>query len=1162
MRLAILFITATCLQASGTLFAQTITLSVKDAPLEKIFKEIRKQSRYSFIYTKEEVADARPVSLQVKDASIQLVLESCFYQQPLTYTIEDQHIIIKKKKDSPSNHSTLSLINIKGRVLNESNDPLEGVTVRVKGSNVGTSTDLNGQFVLTRVDENITLVFSGVNIETYEIKVDGKTEMVVSLKTKVVEDESIFLKANTGYQTVSKTSVVGAYDIVSNELINRRVSPNFLDRLENMTAGLLLNTPNEKKVDNPYGILIRGRSTIFSSTSPLIVLDNFPYDGNISNINPNDVETITILKDASAASIWGARAGNGVIVITTKKGKSAKPRIEVNSSITFQKRPRLFNINSISSVDYIELEKYLFNKGFYAVDESNNALGIPRPFTPVIDLLIDRRNGTIPSAQVDSQIEAMKNIDVRNEIAKYFYQTSISQQHSISLGGVTSHINYYLSAGWDHSIGGLVGSSSDRYTLRSQNSFKLTQRLKLDAGINFIQSYNRSGNNPGYGLSTGNKGLYPYARLVNDQGAALPLVNNMRTIFTDTAGGGRLLDWKYRPVEDISFTANRHEINDYLVNIGLKYQFNTDLNLELKYQFEGSQTQSSNHYSESAYYSRNLINSFFQPSATVQFPIPLGGILDNNIVKFLSHQGRAQVNYAKEINQKHSFSLMMGGELKDLTLRGSTVRYYGYTEKGSVVNPSLNYTSFYAQYNNKFSSINIPSVQDITQTLDRFLSFYINGTYSYKTRYTFSITARNDATNLFGVSTNQKGVPLWSAGVAWQISNEKFYKLPWLSFLKFRASHGHNGNFSRATAALPTISLSTTGNNPTLNATIENPPNKDLRWEQVAITNIGLDFETAHKHLSGTIEYYGKKSTDLIAPAPVDPTLGLLNGNGGDVFVYKNVASMKGHGFELQLNIRNLNGQLKWYTNALLSTSISKVTKYLLPISTNGSTYLNSNNTINPTVGKPVYSLYAYYWGGLNGSTGDPMGYMGKNISMDWANIASKTSLDSLHYHGPVQPTSFGSLRNTFSWKHFSLSFIISYKLGYYFRMPGLDYTSLFNNWTGSGDYAKRWQITGDENNSDVPSRVYPVNSNRDYFYTNSDPLVQKADHIRLEDIRFDYVLDNITFTHLPFKQLRLYGYLTNLGTIWTANKWHADPYFINLPKSRLSFAMGINITL
>ncbi len=363
------------LHVSGKGFTQTVTLSLKNAPIEKAFKEIKKQTGYEFLYTDEILNKSIPVTIKVKNETLLDVLKACFSNQPIDYTIIEKTIVVKAKEEqviTPAFFFPPPPIDIHGRVVDEKGQPVAGVTVKVKGSKNATSTNDNGEFSLMSVDENGTLQFTSINMEPFEIQVNGKTDLAISLKTKFTSLGDVNVQVNTGYQTIPKERATGSFVQIDNSLLNRRVGTNILDRLEGITSGLVFNAGNiyngTRMSNELTGITIRGRSSIDEKVSadPLIVLDNFPYDGDIGSINPNDVESITVLKDAAAASIWGARSGNGVIVITTKKGRTnQKMKIELNSNVTVGDKPDLFySKNFISSPDFINLETLLFNNGY------------------------------------------------------------------------------------------------------------------------------------------------------------------------------------------------------------------------------------------------------------------------------------------------------------------------------------------------------------------------------------------------------------------------------------------------------------------------------------------------------------------------------------------------------------------------------------------------------------------------------------------------------------------------------------------------------------------------------------------------------------------------------------------------------------------------------
>jgi TonB-linked SusC/RagA family outer membrane protein len=1163
MKLFTLLMLAAVLQVSAEGFAQEkITISVDNAPLEQVLSSIKKQSGYYFIYRQDLIA-GKKVSIHLSNASLQDALEKSLTSQNLSYNIVGKSIVISRAKNESStveiasNNSNLPFIDVRGHVINERGNPVESVTVTVKDSDKRTVTDKNGDFSLSTIDQNAILVFTHVSMETFEFKVRDKGDLTITLKTKVANLENVVISINTGYQQISKERSPGSFGHIDNQLFNRRISSNIIDKIENLTSGVLI----DRNAQAPDALLIRGRSTIYADAKPLIVVDNFPYDGDINNINPNDIENVTILKDAAAASIWGARAGNGVIVITTKKGKTARPSIELISNVTIQSKPDLKGMHIISSADEIELEKYLFSQGYYNSAIANTTTR--PPLTPVQEILVKLGAGSISPVDAEAQIDLLKTNDVRSDLLKYFYRNAITRQNAVNVSGNTSNVNYYFSAGWDHNTQNLVNSKNDRISLRTQNTFKINRYFQADVGIQYIQFNNKSGNNSGYGINSGSgTSLYPYADLVDDNGSGLEIVKDFRSPYTDTAGAGKLLNWKYRPYNDIGETDNKSQNHDFLANTALRFKLSNSFNVEARYQYENSLLSTSTLNKVTSYFTRNLINRYYQPNVVNKFPIPIGDILDENNSELISHQGRLQVNFSHEFAAKHQINAIAGWELKSVTSTGSQFRLYGYNpERGSTTVSNLDFSTTFPQYNNSFSSLLIENPQRIYKNIDHYISYYANFSYTYNKKYTFSASGREDEANLFGVKINQKGTPLWSSGIAWQINNESFYKFKWVPFLNLRATYGYNGNISRFTSAYTTaIYLNSTITNLPA-AQIQNPPNDKLRWEKVNVINIGLDFRSVNNIVSGSIEYYKKKSTDLMGQAPIDPTIGLSSSTGTNYF-FGNVASMKGNGWDIEINTKNVDRNFKWTTAWLFSQSSSEVFNYLMPISASGSKYLPIGpGNINPVKGRPLYSVYSYLWGGLDPNNGNPLGYFNGKSSTDYASITSLTTLDTMHYNGPVQPTYFGAIRNTFSYKQLTLSLNISFKAGYYFRQPSVNYDDLFRTWTGNSDYGSRWQKTGDEARTNVPSLSYPSNAYRDLFYTNSEILVKKGDHIRFEDIALSYALSKAQLRKLPLTSLRINLYCSNLGLLWKSNDTGYDPYFLTSPANGKSFSAGVNLT-
>jgi TonB-dependent SusC/RagA subfamily outer membrane receptor len=323
MKLTSILILAACLQVSANAVSQTITFKGKDVPLQKIFSMIKKQTGFAVMYNADQLEKARPVTINVTNVPLEGFLQQVLHGQPFGYSIENTTIFISTTPVAPPSDRHVAreiLIDIRGRVLNMKGEPLEAVSVSVKGTQIVTATDANGQFILRGVEKNATLVFTGVNVEPFETAVNGRSEISINLKNRIAAIEEVTV--TTGYQVMAKERSAGSFSKPNLEIVkDRSTSMNILQRLDGLVAGLTVNNaPGSSR------FLIRGLSTVgipsrfFAGTNrnPLFVVDGIPMD-DVSSINPQDAADITVLKDATAASIGGARASNRVIVITTKK---------------------------------------------------------------------------------------------------------------------------------------------------------------------------------------------------------------------------------------------------------------------------------------------------------------------------------------------------------------------------------------------------------------------------------------------------------------------------------------------------------------------------------------------------------------------------------------------------------------------------------------------------------------------------------------------------------------------------------------------------------------------------------------------------------------------------------------------------------------------------
>lgn len=1044
---------------------------------------------------------------------------------------------------------------LEGLVKNKQSEPIAGVVITLDGSNIKILTNEKGRFSLRLPGPEASITLSSMGFKTLRMVVKpSENNYLIEM---VLEEDSQQLQqvtVSSGYQQLSKERATGAFEHLDTELINRGVGSNLLSRIEGLsTVSLFDKRSYSINAEGTPNILIRGLNTINANSAPLLVLDNFPYEGDINSINPNDIASITILKDAAAASIWGARAGNGVIVITTKKGNYHQaPQLSFSSNINSTAKPRLMDDRIISPSDYIDMEINLFGRGYYNNLESN----IRKPaLSPVVQLLIKERDGLLLPADARAQIDALRAHDVRQDYLDHVYRNRLAQQYALSLKGGSGKHTYLLSAGYDKTLLNLKSSDNDRLTLRMANTVQPIKNLELHASLQY--SNNRaqqlSGSNAvGYGqVMTGTRSLYPYARLTNPDGSPAIIDKDFLSTYTSTIGNGLLLDWNFRPLEELQHPGLHITDRNLVVSTSANYSFFKWLNAEFRYQYQHTGNERKDLKGVDSYFTRNMVNRFTQITGTqVRRPVPLGGILDLSDGSNTVHNARGQLNMQQQWG-KHEVNGLAGMEVREANSRYHANRTYGYDDE-LLTYANVDYLTVFPAYNNLAGTSTILSGLAFGDVLNRYVSVYANSAYSYDTRYTLSASVRKDESNLFGVSTNQKGVPLWSAGALWNVSKEDFFKVTWVPYLKLRASYGMAGNVDNSQSAYTTLTYSPAPNTITNlpAATISSPPNAFLRWEKVRTFNMGIDFSLYANRLSGSFDTYAKKNTDLLGFELTDPLTGFSN-------TTLNGAASKGRGWELLLNSINLNGAIGWTSSFSLAYSKAVITKYDGQIITSG--LVGNGVNINPLKDHLVYGLYSYHWAGLDPLNGDPVGYVGESDSKDYDAIVNRSAVEDLVYHGSAIPLYNCAFRNTFTYRDFSLSANITFRLNYYFRRASISYSDFYAVGEAHSDFALRWQKPGDETHTQVPSMVYPAAGNRDVFYTYSSQTAERGDHIRLQDIRLGWTLPkNTTQALKAFRNIEVFGYASNLGILWRKNKSGLDPDYgyNNIPPSA-NYAIG-----
>ncbi len=462
MKLTMVLLIATCLQVSAEGYSQTITLKISNAPLAKVFDAISKQTGYQFFYADEVMSSAKTVNVDLKKANIFQVLDNCFKDQQLDYTISEKTVVIKKKAFIPAPNApapTPIFIEVKGKVTDESGKPLEGASILLKGTSIGAKTDASGNFSID-APVNATLIISYVGFETLEVKTGTETNIAVQLKSAFVIGEQVVV---VGYGTQKKSDVSGAVSQVDLTKATAIPTTNVAEMLRGQAAGVQI-TLGSARPGGTSNILIRGRNSIRGSNDPLVVLDGFPIE-NINDVNPDDIASIEVLKDAAAQAIYGARASNGVILITTRRGRVGKMKVSVNNYTTSQKLTKNFDLYSAEEFATLRRE----------ARRSNNAIvnGV-QPYSP------DSINfgGTTQSPEY---INFAKGNYANWE--KEVLQTGIINSHTVSMSGGNENTKVFSSVNFFNQKGLIPTSGYKRGTFRINLEQKINDKASVEANL-------------------------------------------------------------------------------------------------------------------------------------------------------------------------------------------------------------------------------------------------------------------------------------------------------------------------------------------------------------------------------------------------------------------------------------------------------------------------------------------------------------------------------------------------------------------------------------------------------------------------------------------------------------------------------------------------------
>ncbi|WP_437917918.1 SusC/RagA family TonB-linked outer membrane protein [Sphingobacterium sp. LRF_L2] len=1037
---------------------------------------------------------------------------------------------------------------LKGRVQSEDGSGIGLASVKSLRLGVTLVTAEDGVFALSGAVLPDTLQVTRRGYGAKSIVVVSYDELRIELIRDYGQIEEVLV--STGYQKLRANEMAGAVQLLDKDLLSQQVGVNILDRLNHVSPGVRFDNNVTVSDTRKLNFTVRGISTINGQLDPLLVVDGFIYEGDIKNIDPNSVESVSILKDAAASSIWGARAGNGVLVISTKQG-STKPgyNFSIDKTTIFSDKPDLYDQFQLPAADFIDVERLLFGKGYFDTNIRRNP---QNALTPAVELLLKNRKGEMTDGVMEERLAALATIDGRQQYMDYFMEHPLIDQYGLNLSGRSDMNRFNLFAGYTYQKNEYA-TKQRKLNLQFSDRLRLGNKVNVDFGIYYTNDNSKVGK-PAYSSFAIRSKKVPYLQFVDENGEGMVLADTYRKEYTDSYALSGLYSWDYIPLEDYRYVDNETKVNEYFGRFALSYAPWSFLTATLAYQGQLQQQQNDIRYSEQSRYARVLINQFAAANTStglVDFPIPKGGIKSMSRGDVASYTLRGQV----DVNKRWElFNLvgMAGWEMRQRKENGESSTLYGYKDD-PLSYVAVDYTAIYP-IAISLSSSNITGQPVFTETVNRFISVYSNWAASLMDRYGLTASMRSDGANIFGAQTNDKWSPFWSVGAFWNLDREQFMADRGFGTLKLRATYGKSGNVDLRRTPLPVAGVSPQLYSDFVGMKIGQLNDPALRWEKVETWNVGLDFNAWRGRIHGNVDFYQKKGVDLYGMSPYDYTAW-----GVESFVMKNVASMRGRGAELLLSMKNMEGRFSWQTTYNVSTNKNKTLEYY-STSTMGLSSFISSSSITPVPGKPLNAISAYKWGGLD-AQGNPQGYLFGELSTDYAQIRTQASADETNgnilFVGSSTPQWFGSLMNTFAYWKMNLAFNLSFMADYYFRKDVTSYSTLFSTGVGQADFLDRWQNEGDELHTDVPSLIYPVNSNRESFYKYAEINILKADHIRFEYVRVGFS-DKIARKY-PFT---LYLNVTNLGLLWTANKQGIDPMFQGSMKRPTTYAVGLNLNL
>lgn len=1039
---------------------------------------------------------------------------------------------------------------VSGTVIDAEGLPLVGVPVSIGNGSVGTVTDINGKYSIKIPTEKTTLKFSYVGMSTQYVDIEAGDQAIT--KNVAMTDSNVLDGVMvTGYQTISRERATGSYDILNQKDLDKP-SVSIAERLIGTVAGVATTLD----ADGNVSLAIRGQGTLMANASPLLVVDGFPIEGGLSSLNPNDIESISVLKDAAAASIWGARASNGVVVVTTKKAHNKGMKVEFSTSVKVGSNTDVDYLrNYASSADAIEYEKSIFGKyGNTAISNTpsfNNFKTQQGWYVTSAGILYNQfKNEVISEAEMNAGLAKLAGLDNTSQIEDNLLQRPVYQQYNLSLSGSSERMNNYVSFMYSHDSSRFQGTAKKNFQFNYRGNAELYKWLTLNlaATVNYADNSNN-------GVTASDIArLAPYDMLVDENGNPAnlghymhytPLMNAMvpYDMFPYS-------DWSYNPITDMENRDIRTKALTARLQAGLTFKIMEGLNFDTKVQYERIQSDARSLYGEETYYVRNLVNTncTWNNGTTVTQNIPSGSILNESKTVFENYSFRNQLSFARTFNEVHGVNVVAGVEISQYkTNTTDNAPSYGYDDDHLTVG-NFAATSYKNWIGN---TVSLDYKNSYRYHLDRYFSAFGNVSYTYNDLYTASLSLRTDASNFIADNSSYRYSPFWSVGLSWNMHNEKFMKdIAFIDQLRPRITYGSNGNSDSSTSTSPLIALN--GYNSfsgELQASVTSKGNPTLRWEKTYTTNIGVDFSLWNHKLFGKIDYYSKQGEDIFGKV----TIPMVNGSRLETF---NNAEISNKGIEMMLGSHlNITKDIEWNGSLTFAYNKSNVKR----LYNNSLAYYDmvkggSNFHVEGYAMSPIFS-YSYAGVQNIGTESKPVMKPVVNLVdgevMPFGGTTTVKGTDFLVYQGTtVAPYNIG-MTHEFSYKDFNLSFTLVGKFGHKFRsttfnyagrgaIPNKLYTEL------SSDNIAPMPLQDSDNLSDWSMAQY------------MDYTVLNANHIRMQELTLSYNLPRTLLGKIGMNRLTFYVQGNNLFTIKATDE---DPeYHYGNLRLQSSWTFGLKL--